>query len=116
MSQLRTDLWCAAFIRRHNNIGQFCVVSRRGDPVAGQVFIEVDHLNGTVSLFAPASAVARTEDEGSADRLFSLRFDHVEPAKVRERLAREEDFDPDFWVLSVETRESDLGLDIAPGA
>jgi len=109
MSQLRTDLWCAAFVRRHNNLGQFCVVARRGDPVAGQVFIEVDHLNGTVSLYAPASAVARA-DEDSADRLFELRFDHVEPGKVRERLVREEEFDPDFWVLSVDMRSGDLGI------
>lgn len=112
MSQLRTDLWCAAFVRRHNDLGQFCVVLRRGDPVAGQVFIEVDHLNGTVSLYAPASAVARSEDD-AADRLFELRFDHVEPGQVRDRLAREENFDPDFWVLSVETRGSELGLRVA---
>lgn len=111
MSQLRTDLWCAAFVRRHNDLGQFCVVSRRGDPIAGQVFIEVDHLDGTLSLYAPAPAVARAEDD-SADRLFQLRFDHVEPAKVRERMMREEDFDPDFWVLSVDMRNGDLGISV----
>jgi len=114
MSQLRTDLWCAAFVRRHNDLGQFCVVSRRGDPVAGQVFIELDHLNGTTSLYAPASAIARASDEATADRLFELKFDHVEPHKVRERLVREEDFDPDFWVLTVETRSQDLGIRLAP--
>jgi len=32
---------------------------------------------------------------------------------VRDRLAREENFDPDFWVLSVETRGSELGLRVA---
>lgn len=115
MSQLRTDLWCAAFVRRHNDLGQFCVVSRRGDPVAGQVFIEVDHLNGTVSLYAPASAIARADDEDGVDRLFALRLDHVEPPKVRERLIREEDFDPDFWVLSIETRNTELGLRVVAG-
>ena len=47
---LRSDLWVSAFVRRHNNLGHICVVSRRGDAVAGQIFIEIDHLNGQVSL------------------------------------------------------------------
>lgn len=108
MSYLRSDMWCGAFIRRHNDLGHFCVVSRRGDPIAGQVFIEVDHLNGTVSLFTPASFAALEEE--TADRLFQRRFDHDEPQKVRERIAREIEFDPDLWVISLELRSGDLGL------
>lgn len=108
MSYIRSDIWCAAFMRRHNDLGHICVVSRRGDPVAGQVFVEVDHLNGEVSLYTPAPSAVREEE--TADRLFQRRFDHVEPAKVRERIAREADFDPDFWVLSLELRSGDLGL------
>ncbi len=44
----RSDLWAAAFVRRHNDIGHICVVSRKGDPIAGQIFIEIDHLNGVL--------------------------------------------------------------------
>lgn len=102
----RTDLWAAAFVRRHNDIGHLCVVSRRGDPIAGQLFIEVDHLDGTASLYAPAPVSA----EASEERLFQRRFDHVPPLKVRERLLQEERFDPDFWVLTLEVRSGDLGL------
>jgi len=108
MTYLRSDLWCGAFVRRHNDLGHFCVVARRGDPIAGQVFVEVDHLNGTVSLFTPAPFAAREDD--TADRLFQRRFDHDEPAKVRERIAREIEFDPDLWVLSLELRQGDIGL------
>lgn len=102
----RTDIWVAAFVRRHNDIGHICVVSRRGDPIAGQVFVEVDHLNGTVSLYAPAPADA----EGGADRRFQRRFDHAEPQKISERMMREAEFDPDYWLVSLEMREGDLGL------
>ncbi len=107
----RTDLWVSAFVRRHNNIGHMCVVSRRGDPLAGQIFVEVDHLNGTVSLYTPAPATSRM-DETEA-RLFQLRFDRVEPDKVRERIAREEEFDPDLWVVSLEMRNGEPGLELA---
>lgn len=108
---LRTDLWAAAFVRRHNDLGHFCVVSRRGDPIAGQVFIEHDHLNGTSSLYVPAPAAARLNDDGE-DRVFQLRYDRVEPAKVAERVAREADFDPDLWVIAIELRAGDLGINI----
>jgi hypothetical protein len=108
---LRSDLWAAAFVRRHNDIGEICVVSRRGDPIAGQIFIEIDHLNGTASLLTPAPSSARAE--GDEDRLFVKRFDHAEPSAVRDRIAREHDFDPDLWVLSLETRGDDAGVTLA---
>jgi hypothetical protein len=110
---LRTDLWAAAFVRRHNDIGHICVVSRKGDPIAGQIFIEIDHLNGTVSLLTPAPATAR--EDGDADRIFVRRFDHVEPNVVRDRIAREANFDPDLWVLSLEMRADDPGVTMARG-
>lgn len=109
MSLLRSDIWVSAFVRRHNNLGNMCVVSRRGDPIAGQVFIEVDHLDGTLSLFTPAPMASRKDD---ASLVFQRRFSRVEPAKVRERIAREADFDPDLWVLSVDLRNDDPGIEI----
>ena len=30
---LRTDLWVAAFVRRHNDLGHLCVISRKVDPI-----------------------------------------------------------------------------------
>jgi hypothetical protein len=105
---LRTDLWVAAFVRRHNNLGHICVVARSGDAVAGQIFIELDHLDGTQSMFTPAPAVARGDDD--ADRLFVRRFTRVEPGTVAERIAREADFDPDLWVVAVEMRGDDIGV------
>lgn len=107
----RTDLWVAAFVRRHNDIGHICVITRRGDPIAGQIFVSVDHLNGTESLYVPASMIARGDDTES--RLFALRLDKVEPLAVRERILREQDFDPDLWVVSLEMRGGDLGLELA---
>lgn len=108
MSPLRSDIWVAAFVRRHNDLGHICVVSRRGDPIAGQIFVTLDHLNGTMSLFTPAPTAAREEE--TADRIFQLRLDHAEPAKVTERIAREADFDPDLWVIDLEMRNGDLGI------
>lgn len=110
---LRSDLWCAAFVRRHNDLGHMCVVSQRGDAIAGQIFIEVDHLNGTHSLYTPAPALSSEDD--SANRVFVRRFDHVDALAIRERIARESNFDPDLWVLSLDLRGDDLGVDVVKG-
>ncbi len=107
---LRSDIWVSAFVRRHNDLGHICVVSRRGDPIAGQVFIEVDHLDGTISLFTPAPMASRPD---SASLVFQRRLVRAEPGKVRDRIAREVDFDPDLWVLSLDLRGDDPGIEIA---
>jgi len=109
VSALRSDLWCSAFVRRHNDLGHMCVVARRGDAIAGQVFIEIDHLDGTRSLYTPAPMASRDDD---ARLVFQKRFDRVEPSKVTERIAREVEFDPDLWVISMDHRGDDIGIDV----
>lgn len=109
MGSLRSDIWCGVFVRRHNDLGNMCVVARRGDPIAGQVFIEVDHLDGTRSLFTPAPMASRKDD---ASLVFQRRFARVEAAKVTARIAQEIEFDPDLWVLSLDLRGDDPGIEI----
>ncbi|WP_186767167.1 DUF1491 family protein [Devosia ginsengisoli] len=106
---MRSDLWCGVFVRRHNDLGNMCVVSRRGDPIAGQVFIEVDHLDGTRSLFTPAPMASRQDD---ASLVFQRRFNRVEPPRVTERIDQEVNFDPDLWVLSLDLRGDDVGIEV----
>jgi hypothetical protein len=108
---LRSDLWVAAFVRRHNDIGHICVVARKGDAGAGQVFIEIDHLDGTVSLLTPAA----TSAEGTGEKGFVRRFAHASPQTVTQRIAREAEFDPDFWLIALEMRGDDPGVPISAG-
>lgn len=110
MPRLRADLWCAAFVRRHNDRGGICVVARRGDASAGQILIEIDHLDGTASLFVPAPAMLA--EESGDGRRFARRFARVDPAEVRERIAREIGFDPDLWHLVLESRADDPGIEV----
>ncbi len=110
MSQLRSDLWCAAFVRRHNDIGELAVIVRKGDPIAGQIWIEVDHLNGTVSLYAPAPAPYYADR--SADRLFEARLARVPAVESRSRIEQESRFDSDFWLIGLETRAQSYGFDV----
>jgi hypothetical protein len=110
MSQLRSDLWSAAFIRRHNDLGHLCVVMRKGDPIAGQIWISHDHLDGTQSLFGPAPSLVSSESV--VDRIFQMRLDHAGGDDIRARIEREAKYDPDIWLIGLETRDNDPGLTV----
>ncbi len=110
MLQLRSDIWCASFVRRHNDLGNYCVVARKGHLAAGQVFIEVDHLNSTNSLYAPAPMLKRKDD--NVGLVFELLLDRVDAKKIHKRIESELNFDPDIWVIALELRSEDIGLDI----
>lgn len=109
---LRAEIWCAAFVRRHNNLGSICVISRRGDPIAGQVWVEVDHLDGNSSLFCPAPRILLDEDDDTWR--FECRLDRVSYDLVKKRVDQEAKFDPDFWLLTLESRKGDYGLEVVP--
>lgn len=69
--------------------------------------MEIDHLNGKLSLLSPAPT-----NPDATEREFALKVDQGDAGEIRSRLERESEFDPDFWVISIETRKSDLGLTI----
>lgn len=111
MSRLRTDIWCSAFLRRLNDRGTNAMLVRRGDPIAGQVWIEFDHLDGASTLLAPAPALAAL-DVSENDVVFQVLLRKVSPLDVTARLNREAEFDPDFWHIAVESRKLDDQLHI----
>ena len=44
--------------------------------------------------------------------MFQRRFFRTDAATVRDRIERESRFDPDLWVLSLDLRGDDPGLDL----
>src|SRR5690606_23021572 len=102
--RLTSTMWVAAYVRRCHIEGAYAVVTRRGAPEAGAIFVVLDCLDGTRTLFsqAPQSLIAEGDIR---DRLF-LPVEQVGDAlQVEERLARELKFDPDLWVVDVEDRQ-----------
>ncbi|VAW17735.1 hypothetical protein MNBD_ALPHA12-228 [hydrothermal vent metagenome] len=110
MSLIRAEIWCAAYVRRNNQLGHICVMAKKGDPIAGQIWIEVDHLDGTASLFSPAPALMRLDDQ--PDWVFQCRFDRQPVEKINQRISQEEQFDPDFWLIILESPKGDHSLSL----
>ncbi len=110
MARLRSDFWVSAYLRRCGVEGVEAVLRRRGAAEAGAIFVKVDRLDGTASLFGPAPQLF-VDDSG--ERLFAPVLQGVTPLDVEERVQRELRFDSDLWLVEVDDRDGRHFLDLA---
>ena len=110
--RLTSSIWVAAYIRRCHIEGAYAVVTRRGSPEAGAIFVVVDRLDGTRVLFAQAPQALISSDD-TRDRLFIPIENVSDAAAVEEKLRREMKFDPDLWIVDVEDRQGRHFLELA---
>jgi hypothetical protein len=111
--RLKSGIWVAAYMRRCQIEGAFAVVRRRGAEEAGAVFIIINRLDGTATLYGPAPQSAFDESQ-PAERYFTAMLGGATPvpeADVEARLAREIRFDPDVWIVEIEDRAGRHFLD-----
>jgi hypothetical protein len=96
--------------------GVSAVLRRRGAQEAGAIFVKVDHLNGSATLYGPAPQSVAAEAPRGVERMFARA--HAGPSitsvEAEERLRREIAFDPDLWIVEVEKGVDGAWLDLAP--
>lgn len=113
MTRLRSDFWVSAYLRRCGVEGVEAALRKRGAAEAGAVFVKIDHLDGTASLYGPAPQLFV---EDSDERLFAPMLQGVSPLDVEERMTKEQRFDSDLWLVEVDDRQGRHFLDLAPDA
>ena len=101
--RVKSEIWVRAYLRRCQSEGVPIVIVRRGDEAAGAIFICVDRLDGTVSLYGPAPA-GLTESESGRRWVRCLGQHPVSEADAGLYLARQREFDPDLWIIEIEDR------------
>lgn len=100
--RLKTEIFVSALVRRIFSDGGFAAVERKGEEAAGALFVTQRFRDGTVALFAPAPQSSFEEGEAQG-RKFEKRLETADEAAMRDALQREIRFDPDLWVVEVET-------------
>ena len=111
--RLKSGIWVAAYVRRCHVEGAFTAIGRRGAEEAGAVFIIVNRLDGTGTLYGPAPQ-AVFDDAQPTDRIFTIVLGRQGPVPLTDieaRLKRETSYDPDIWIVEAEDKAGRHFLD-----
>ncbi len=109
--RLASDFFVSAIIRRAELGGAYAALRRRGSAQSGTIFVLVDRRDGTCTLYGPAPQAFY--EGGDSERAFTRL--HAEESVNREvaeaRLEKEIRFDPDVWIIEIESRDGQSFLD-----
>lgn len=98
--RVTTDLFISAMLRRVFGAGGFGAVLKHGSAEAGAAFIVMRGRSGVSMLYGPSPQT--DYDEGKPDdRRFSMLMEGQDE-DVSARMAKEERFDPDLWLVEIE--------------
>ncbi|MCW2307912.1 DUF1491 family protein [Rhodobium gokarnense] len=108
--RVTSSLWVGAYVRRCFAGGAMAAICRRGAEAAGAIYLKINRLDGSFDLYGPAPQ-AMFDEERPRDRRFEALKTGVAEPEVDGLLDREQDFDPDIWVVEVEDRQGRAFLD-----
>lgn len=102
--RLATGLWVSAYLARLGLANIPAYVVAHGDETAGAVLIKCARLDSSAQLYA------REWDFDTDTRVWKLSANGSE-AQVDEAIRRQRSFDPDLWVIEIESRDGRVLLD-----
>ncbi|MEM6461275.1 MAG: DUF1491 family protein [Pseudomonadota bacterium] len=111
--RLTSEIWIQSLMRRVFADGQFAAVLRQGSPDAGAIFIRVRQRDGSETLLAPAPQ-SHFGDSETPERSFEPRNDLSDASEIDALLESEKRFDPDLWVVEIETEEPEHYVSVMP--
>lgn len=96
--RLTAGIWVSAYLTRLRLVDIPAFVVRRGDDTAGAVLVKLNTLDGRATCFQ------RSFDLMTGDRRW-VELASGDEAAVDESIGRQRNFDPDLWVIEVESRD-----------
>lgn len=111
--RLKSSIFVSALMRIENAKGSFSTVQSKGAEDAGAIFIVQLLPNGKANLFGPAPQ-AMFEIEDSGERWFELLAKDLSQQELEPRLQSQLKFDPDCWIIEIESGGSLDNIQIIP--
>ena len=105
-SRIPTELWVKAHVHRLSAQGVPVVIARRGDRHGGMVILKINQLS------EGCRVLAQTRDlDGNLAWLPALDGKTVPESEADAWIGRQAGYDPDLWVVEVETRSGEHGFE-----
>jgi hypothetical protein len=102
MARLTSAIFVSAMMRQVMSQGGFAAILRKGAQEAGAVYIIVRERSNDVVLYGPAPQHLYDDERPNA-RLFAKVERVVSDMDVHDFTEKESRFDPDFWLVELET-------------
>ncbi len=102
-ARLTSDFWIQAYFQRLGAANLHHYVLKKGDKTAGAILIKVNLLNGQAVLF-------QRETGPDGGRRW-VQTGAGPEAEIDQSILRQSGFDPDLWVLEVESVSGETLLD-----
>lgn len=109
--RLKSSIFVSALIRSSNVKGIFCSVLNKGAEEAGAIFVCHAKSRDCSDFYGPL-AQALLPDEHQHDRYFELLNSALSDVQISEVIQKQKRFDPDIWVVEIETAEPLLTLNV----
>lgn len=103
-ARLATDLWVRAYLKRLELANIPAYVTARGDATSGAVMVKCATLDGGATLWEHGY------DLTTGTRLWRVLHDGPE-AEIDASVRKQRGFDPDLWVVEIESRAGRTLLD-----
>lgn len=102
--RLTAEVWVRAYLRRLEIAHIPAYVAARGEPTSGAVMVKCATLDGRATLWQ------RSFDLTTGARKWMILTEGPEP-EVDASIRRQRGFDPDLWVIEIESRDGRTLLD-----
>lgn len=107
MARITSSLFVSALMRRVTNNGGFAAIVHKGADQAGAIHVVMRGKNGAIALYGPAPQFAF--DQNQQGRMFEHRTAVSNDQDLDAFVLRETRFDPDLWLLELETGSVEPG-------
>lgn len=105
-TRLNAKLWVSSLLRRVNQVGDFATVVKKGDETAGQVILVARRRNGHLQVFTRAM-----NSTGDYSWTVAVENKQDELGKINEYLERQARYDPDLWIIELDTDNPERFVD-----
>ena len=102
--RLSADFWVRAYLARLQMADIPAYVTAKGDATAGAVLVKCATLDGRAKVYQ------RSFDLMTGDRAW-ITLAEGDDSEVDAAIARQRQFDPDLWVIEIESRDGTTLLD-----
>ena len=96
--RLHARTWIGALVRYASSVGDSATIARRGDDAAGQIILVTRRRDGFTRAF-----VRTLQPDGRYAWSIAVEVGQDELGKLNEYLDRQARYDPDLWVVELDT-------------